>query len=366
MKRLAGFSALALIVGTSSGCGWLWGENGYFRDRGSDYMTARETAPMQLPPDVQARRSEPLLPIPSAVPARSGEGKFEVPRPQVMHADARFSDFSLQRSGERSWVAAQRSPAEVWALSRQFLEDSGLGIAEERVQSGELISAWQPLERLPAGLRRHAEDDDVEISVRLRVEPGVQRNSSEIFLLSNTRPAGSSAEPAWPVQSLAPALDRALTERLQDSLSSAASHGGSVSLLADRSFDAPQRVALGSDGSGNPLLTLDTDLDRAWSAVGRALQAADVRVEDMNRSLGVYYVNVSEGAEKPDEEPGFFSGLFGGKADAEELEARAERYQVRLTRVDSRVQVSVEKNADSVAPADVARHLLGLIRQHLG
>ena len=49
MKRLAGFSALALIVSSTSGCGWLWGENGYFRDRGSDYLDARQTAPMRLP-----------------------------------------------------------------------------------------------------------------------------------------------------------------------------------------------------------------------------------------------------------------------------------------------------------------------------
>jgi len=365
MKRLAGFSALALIVGTSSGCGWLWGENGYFRDRGSDYMAARETPPMQLPPDVQARRLEPLLPVPSGVPARSGEGKFEVPRPQGLQLAAQQSDFSLQRSGEQRWVVAQRSPAEVWPLVRQFLEESGLGIGEEHAQTGELISAWQPLERLPAGLRRHAEDEDAEVSLRLRVEPGVQRDTSEIFLLSNTRPAGSSAEPAWPARSVAPALDGALLERLQDSLNSAAKQGGSVSLLADRSFDAPQRVSLGTDGSGNPQLTLATDVDRAWSAVGRALQAADVRVDDMNRSLGIYYINLAESAAKPDDESGFLSRLIGDD-DADEIEARAERYQVRLTSVGDSVQVSVEKNIDTVAPADVARHVLGLIQKHLG
>jgi hypothetical protein len=52
MKRLAGLSALALIISSTSGCGWLWGEEGYFRDRGSDYLQAQQTAPMQLPPDV--------------------------------------------------------------------------------------------------------------------------------------------------------------------------------------------------------------------------------------------------------------------------------------------------------------------------
>ena len=64
MKRLAGLSALAVIISSTSGCGWLWGQDGYFRDRGSDYLEARQTPPMQLPPGVQTdKRLVPLLPI---------------------------------------------------------------------------------------------------------------------------------------------------------------------------------------------------------------------------------------------------------------------------------------------------------------
>lgn len=235
MKRLAGLTALALLTATSSGCGWLWGDDGYFRDRGSDYLTARESTPMQLPPDVQARRIESLLPVPAAIPTPAAGGKFELPRPQAL---------------------------------------------------------------------------------------------------------GSTA----------------LRELEQ---------GGSVSLLDDRRFDAPAQVSLSSDGSGNPLLTLASDFDRAWSAVGRALQDADVRVDDLDRSLGVYYINLAEGAEQPDAEPGFFSRLLG-RDKAESIDARAERYQLRLTPVGSSVQVSVEQGADTLAPADVARRILVLIQDRLG
>ena len=92
-----------------------------------------------------------------------------------------------------------------------------------------------------------------------------------------------------------------LLNELQASLNRSARQGGSVSLLAERDFDAPSRVSLTQDGSGNPLLQLDSDFDRARSSVGRALQAADVRVDDLDRSLGVYYVNLSERADDPDE-----------------------------------------------------------------
>ncbi|MEZ0197987.1 hypothetical protein AB9U01_28525, partial [Pseudomonas qingdaonensis] len=139
MKRLAGLSALALIISTTSGCGWLWGEDGYFRDRGSDYLQAHPTAPMQLPPDASnVKRLDPLLPIPRNVADDTVKGEFEVPRPQPLTGGAaQVTDYSLQRSGSSRWVLAQHSPAEVWPVARQFFEDNGFRIAEERPQTGE-------------------------------------------------------------------------------------------------------------------------------------------------------------------------------------------------------------------------------------
>ncbi|MCY1368310.1 hypothetical protein D9M69_552840 [compost metagenome] len=69
---------------------------------------------------------------------------------------------------------------------------------------------------------------------------------------------------------------------------------------------------------------------------------------------------------KKDEKPGFFSSLWGSAPSEEEIESRAERYQVRLTRVGDSVQVTVEKDINTVAPADVARRVLTLIQENLG
>jgi len=76
-------------------------------------------------------------------------------------------------------------------------------------------------------------------------------------------------------------------------------------------------------------------------------------------------VNLSERANDPADKPGFFSRLFGGD-DKDEIEARAERYQVRLTRAGNGVQVTLDKSIDTVAPADVARRVLSLIKDNLG
>ena len=371
MKRLAGLSALAVIISSTSGCGWLWGQEGYFRDRGSDYLEARQTAPMQLPPGVQTdKRLVPLLPIPSNVPDDNVKGEFEVPRPQPLAVAASASDFSLQKSGDSRWVMAQRSPSEVWPVAMQFFQDNGFRIDEQRPQTGEFTTTWQGASELSSPMARHLGSSglaaDSETRLRVRIEPGVQRNTSEIYVVSANRPAGSSANVDFGNRSVNTGLDAALVDEMLISMSRNAEKGGSVSLLAARDFDTPARVTLSEDGSGNPVLTLTEDLDRAWSSVGRALEQGEWRVEDINRTLGLYYINLAEKAEKKDEKPGFFSGLFGSKPDKEEVEARAQRYQVRLSKVGDSVQVTVEENINTVASPEVARKVLGVIQDNLG
>lgn len=355
MKRLASFSALALTVMASSGCAWLWGKEGYFRDRGSDYLAAREVAPMQVPQDVQVRPLDSLLPIPARVPLPVATGKegFEVPRPLALGEVSPPSSVTLQKGVDQRWLVAQRPPAEVWPLAREFFERVGLPVASDRPERGELVSSWAPLS---GALARHLDNPKNEVSVRLRVEPGVQRNTSEISLLTNVRPAGSGANPAWPRSPVVPTLDALLLEQLLGHLEKgAAGRGSSVSLLANRSFDAPSKASVSADKAGNPLLILVSDADRSWSALGRALQEEKITVDDMDRTQGVYFINLS--GEKPNEKPGFFSRLWS-KSD------NAERYQVRLKAVSGVMHVTVEKEQQP-APADVARKLLTQLRDRL-
>ena len=49
-------SALTLgVLASLSGCGYLMGDNGYFRDRGSDYQQAQVEPRMTVPADLPGR-----------------------------------------------------------------------------------------------------------------------------------------------------------------------------------------------------------------------------------------------------------------------------------------------------------------------
>jgi outer membrane protein assembly factor BamC len=367
MKRLAGLSALALIISSTSGCAWLWGPEGYFRDRGSDYLDSKQIPAMQLPADVStSKRLDPLLPIPRNVVDDTAKGPFEVPRPLPLQVAASASDYSLQKSGDSHWVMAQHTPAEVWPVALQFFQDNGFRIDAQRPQTGEFTTAWQRSSELSAAMGKRLAAGDNETRVRVRIEPGVQRNTSEVYVVSAQRPAGSTANVDFTAHSVNLGVDSALVDEMLSSMSRSAEKGGSVSLLAARDFDTPSRVSLSQDGSGNPVLNVGEDLDRAWSSVGRALEQGEWRVEDINRTLGLYYINLAEKAEKKNDEPGFFARMFGSKPSKEEIETRAVRYQVRLSKVGDNVQVTVEKDINTVAPADVARRVLGVIQDNLG
>jgi outer membrane protein assembly factor BamC len=78
MRVVHGLSAF-LVVSLLAGC------STYFRDRASDYRTAKEAPPLQLPAGQETRQIKPLYPIPPG-PAVSIDlsKKFEAPKPKPL------------------------------------------------------------------------------------------------------------------------------------------------------------------------------------------------------------------------------------------------------------------------------------------
>ena len=81
-------SALTIgVLASLSGCGYLMGDEGYFRDRGSDYQDAQVQPRMTVPADLQSKPIGDLLPVPGQISATGVSAKdYETPRPQPMLA----------------------------------------------------------------------------------------------------------------------------------------------------------------------------------------------------------------------------------------------------------------------------------------
>lgn len=365
--------ALILMLSTtttacSSWFGWLWGDNGMFRDRANDYQESRQLPMMKVPAGMDTRPIDPMLVIPKNVADSRFVGGYDVPMPQKLQVVAEGTkDFSLQVTPDQRWLIALRPPPNLWTPIRNFLSENGIHIAEEKPSMGEMVTAWQKSSDYSSVLRQAAPSTG-ELRLRIRIEPGVRRNTSEIFVLVARRasdmPSGEGLD--WPTHSDSGALETAVLDEIQTSLSRTVTGGDSVSLLAERDYDAPSRVFLIKNSAGHPVLQLDTDFDRAWSRVGSALESADIRVEDLNRTLGIYYINLAEGSSgRSSKKQGFWGALFHSEPDPEELEARAERYQLRVAKASDGIQLSLEKDLHTLAPVEVSRHVLVLLQEHL-
>lgn len=359
MKRIAGMSLLALTLASTSGCGWVWGEKGYFRDRGNDYLQAQQVPPMQMPEGTNNKRLDPLLPVPQHIPDVDPQAEV-VTRPVPMAIKADEKVISLQKTGSTQWLVAQRIPAEVWPVAQQYFENSGFNIAFERPQTGEFSTAWVGVEKLSASLADRARSlAGNEIRTLVRIEPGVQRNTSEIFIFTQTRPAGSLAQLDWGSEPGTTTIDNALVEDFRLSLEQNAAKGASVSLLAANSaFDAPSRVQL-LENQGQPYLRLDASFDRAWSSLERALDNANIRIDDLNRSTRSYYVDVGQGSKT--EKRGFFKRLFSSS----DSEKKAERYILLLTPEGRHANVTVQTLDGQAASKENARKVLQRLQNSL-
>lgn len=373
MKRITQAVGLAVLVSGLSGCGVLWGgDKGYFRNRGADYQDAKVEKPMQLPEGMQANIAEPLLPVPEHVASLSNKEKVRVPRPQSLPTGAQAVDFFLQQTDQLSWIVAQRIPAQVWPIALSFFETKGFVIAEENPHMGEFVTQWQTENQLAPDFVSQVElADSEQVRYRVRIEPGVQRNTSEIFLDSARSSARSDSTPWSAAQA-----DSALA-LLHTYLEEASETRDSYSLLASRNYDAPKRVAMVDLPNGSKALRIDASLDRAWFGVGRALASAEIYVFEQEREENVYLIDPNR--EVAREPVGFFDALFTALKEIEkELELDKQRpaaedavdpmedlYRLKLTDIGHQVFVSLEKDAETLAEPELTERVLAAIQEQL-
>ena len=366
---------LPVVIVTLSGCGWLVGDEGYFRDRGDDYRNARSIPPMQVPEDSKSEAVSQLYVIPVERTDALLDSEFEVPRPQPIQGNPEDKVVRIQKLGEQQWILLDESPAESWPRVRNFLISNQIGIEREEAGTGQMETGW--LSFKSDATRRE--------KYRFRVEQGVQRNSSEIYVQQmgyKKEPGEDASTPAWPAASMDAERETWMIKELANYLASTSGES-SVSLLA-QGISTVNKVYLVRDASGQPVIDLRLSFDRAWASLGRALERANLSVRDLDRSTGVYFVKyeprkrtpeegeegaepgVGPGAEPEEEKEGFLSRMMPwGGDDEDENPAIGHSYRVEMRAVDQGVVIGVRRDDGEEFDEGEAEFVLGLIKAHL-
>ncbi len=297
MKRLQQHSrklVLGVMALQLTGCGYLFGDGGMFRDQSEDYKRAPEMPVISMPEGSRSEALQDIYPIPPAGSGLIAAGEFEVPRPTPLVAGAEDQAVRIQRLGDESWALIDEAPGQVWPQVRGFLASAGINVVRVDASAGIMETDWLSLESAAMSSR-----------FRMRIDQGVQRGTSELHVLQQNR-AGDTGN--WPTSSDNPDQENEMLQSLAQYIADSAGNAP-VSMVAEQAINASGRIALQKEASGEPYIQLLLPFDRAWASLGLALEKSDFEITDRDRSKGIYYLRFL--GPEAGEEGGWFDWLWG-------------------------------------------------------
>ncbi|MAR92955.1 MAG: outer membrane protein assembly factor BamC [Pseudomonadota bacterium] len=340
---------LALIA--LPGCSYLFGEEGQFRERAMDYKKAQSHPPLAVPEGMESRPLQQRYPIPAI-----GEGDFyrpqdsdSVPRPQSLRDVNEAAGLELREDAGRVWLVVERPRGELWPQLREFAAtvaavdqaDPGQGVIETSWmaprQAPDEKGFWYSVGQL-FSFSQGEQRDRFRFTVEAVPQAGPDTNLVRINHVRVATPTPAQVD--WPAQPDSPGLVAAVYDELMLFLEDGGRKVGSSVLSQD--LRVLPKYTMTRDGNGYPILVINQDFNRAWLAVGQALADAELEVTDLDRSLGIYYLEQTATVE--DEE---------------------RQLQLRLVTSESGIQVSVQVDDDTLAPQEQSARVLNRLRASL-
>lgn len=350
---------IGLLTMSISGCGFLFGNEGYFRSRSMDYQAAEQTRPLVMPPGTEMVARPDIYPIPDI---RQGDyyvprDMDEVPRPEALLSVYQNAGLEMVADGEQRWLVAERDLPALWEDLEFFFKASGVELESLDADNRTLTTVWlQPRQKEAEGFW----DSFVQFfsfdrtpylreKFRIRVADGGKASQYRV-IVDHVRIDTEGQELPAPgnIQWQQGGYDedeQALITAMYDELVNYLSDDEvrfRRSSLFSQNLISRSPYLLTRDGNGFPVLVMQQDFNRAWIAVAEALQKSGMVIEDRNRSLGIFYV------------------AHGENEDGEPLP-----YQLKLNRAENGIQVAVQISDDEVAPKEVSDEILERVKENL-
>lgn len=288
----------AVLLLLCSGCGYLFGDHGVFRDKSEDYKKSQEVPVLKVP---RAENSSPMTeiyPIPPISNYVLLAGKFEVPRPAPLVAGVADEMVRIQSLGSDSWALVSTAPGQVWPQVRSFLSASQIDVSRVDAREGILETTWLDLEGAPMASR-----------FRIQIDQGVQRGTSELHVLQMNQAGDLNS---WPAASDNSDQAKEMLQALAQYIANIAD-STPVSMMANQAISATGKISVQEGPDNDVYIRLTLPYDRAWASVERALEESSFEISDRDRSAGRYYVRFL--GPKTEDEDGWFDWLLDSDSD---------------------------------------------------
>lgn len=347
---------ITLLVGTAflTGCANPFGQQGYFRDRSTDYLREPSHNTITLPDGMEAKPLGNVYAIPELhKPTTPPPSAFDVPTPGQRLKMVQGGHVSKESSDKAQWLYVEQPLPQVFRSLNDFLESQQIEIKGETPGKAMVETQWFDYRdedkgngftrgvgrMLGSDTSKHLEDRFL-----FEVRPGTSSRSAFVQIYHQGRePKETLPEDAiWfnYGERSKEASDALLTELM---LYLAGHHASSASTSASALAKVSREANLVIDGNGNSVITVPAlSFAQVWDASSKAVDASELKVLDRNRALGVFYVEYES-----DEAP------------------ETKEWIVRVISYPDSIQLSVEKDTNTSAPKAVADAILKQIKNEL-
>lgn len=358
--RATALAALLSLAGCSTVDSALSGDRLDYRSQ------AQKSAPLEVPPDLtQLARDSRYQPQSGVVSAstlqRQQAGTSVAAAGAPVAAPNSMGELRIERHGNHRWLATNLPPEKLWPVLRSFWQELGFGLATDSLEVGVMETNWaENRAKLPQDFMRAAIgrifDNVFSTPERDRFRTRVERTpaGTEVFIThrgmvevyTNTQKEYT----VWQPRPSDPELEAELLTRLMVRLGAKPETARTVVAAAP---DLPARARVVSGGAA-ATVEIEEAFDRAWRRVGLALDRRGFTVEDRDRTAGLYFVRYVDPKTAGQDEPGFFSKLFGG----DKLASAVLRYRLSVKAAGSKTVVSVFNNQGEPDNGEAARQIV--------
>ena len=287
-----------------------------------DYKSAVKAPTLVVPPDLSQLRRESRFAFESTSATAAG---FQSATTRVADAGTAANTLGkvkMERQGDQRWLVAAMPADQVWPALREFWTANGFPLTTDSPELGIMETDWaENRAKLPQDFIRktlgRVLDSLYSTGERDKYRTRVERNAKgevEIFIthrgMVENYATAQKDRTIWQARPSDPELEIEFLRRLMVKL-------GTSPQEANTAAAATPKGAAGTPVSmidGQPTISLNEALDRAWRRTGVALDRSGFTVEDRDMAAGRYFVRYVA-PQSGKQETGFISRLFTSKKE---------------------------------------------------
>lgn len=345
-----------------------------FPDRKADYKTSQSAPSLEVPPDLNASKSDDSLAVPNAggddaatlstynqtsAAPQGASGPAVLPAQDKIH---------VERDGDKRWLVIQADSGAVWNKMREFWLQNGFLIKREDPRIGILETDWaenradipmDPVRKVLSKALDSLYSAPTRDMFRVRLEPGSKPGTTELYLTHRgMKEVVYDKSTVWEVRPSDPELESEMLNRLMVYMGVQAEQAKQALHSAEA---PPARAQLTRAADGSAALDVEEDISRTWRRTGMALDRVGFSVEDRDRSKGVYYVNYDDPL-KDTKIKGLLSKLaFWHKDKVDE----GDKYQIALASQGASTRITVLDKDGKPVTNETGTRILTLLQEQL-